>query len=102
MGFSGIRDRTRYRGNSRFVKNQLDIFKRTICRFAIVQVRMDKVDISAQFLNIFTMTGREIVNHSYARTELKKAIRNMRADESGTAGDQNYPGETHKLVCVPD
>ena len=59
-------DGTRNGGNRSFVKNQLDTVERLIQQCFIRNAAFDEIDVTANFVEVLPMAGRQVVENANA------------------------------------
>src|SRR2546423_6869888 len=81
--------------NSRLVKDQFDIFERTLQVGRIRDVTFNKIDIVADFVDVLNVASREIINYSHAHALLYERVSDMRPDKTSSSSDEGNTRKSH-------
>ena len=82
------RTRTRYAGQRGDVKNHVRTFHRLLACPWVANVGDLKVDAVGYLVEIVPEAGHEVIDHPDIVSELEQSSDNVRAYETGAAGDQ--------------
>ena len=92
MGFLRILDRTRNTRKGGLVKDNLNSIDRLCDGVVVIDVALDKIEITCNFLKVFTETRSEIVDDVYPGTLPDQFIGEVGADKSGATRDKDFGG----------
>ena len=90
MRFQRLRHAARNRGDGRLMKDAIDAGYCAGHGGSIGQVGFDEIDLLANLPQVFQPPGREIIEHAHLQAALDQRIDQMRADETCSAGDEDF------------
>jgi hypothetical protein len=78
------------------VKDNLYVFKGPANGVLIIQAGLDKVYVAANFFNVFSMAGGEVIDHANAHACGIQAGGDVRTYEARPSRYQGCPGQFHR------
>ena len=72
------------------MKNQLDVFEYLVQQVLIRHAALNEIDIAADFIEVLTMAGRQVIENANSCAAGGKRRSDVRTDETRTACDQRY------------